>query len=235
MSPAGYPVHVVQRGVNRATCFCRDSDYLCYLQLLSQYSRAFACAVHAYVLMPNHVHLLLTPGESVGISLLMKHVAQLYTQYVNRTWHRSGPLWEGRFKSSVIVDDAYLLACYRYIEMNPVRARLADDAAHYAWSSHRANAGVAVDTLVKRHPLYIGLASHDEACAAAYRQLFESSPRLDREQQIRNAVERELPVGRGEFRFRLLASMRLAATGAAVIAAAPAQNGEEHPTTKSGI
>jgi len=92
--PAGYPVHVVQRGVNRSTCFTRDADYLCYLQLLSQHARATACAVHAYVLMPNHVHLLVTPDESSGVSLLMKHVAQLYTQYVNRTTMRSGPLWE---------------------------------------------------------------------------------------------------------------------------------------------
>jgi putative transposase len=199
--PAGHLVHVVHRGANRSACFSRDADFLCYLQLLSRHSRSCACAVHAYVLMPNHVHVLVTSDGTTGISLLMKSVAQLYTQYVNRTRCRSGPLWEGRFKSSVIADDEYLLACYRYIEMNPVRAQLVAAPAQYAWSSHRANAGSDENPLVKRHPVYIGLASNDAACAAAYRKLFEAS-RPDRSDEIRPAVEHGLPVGRREYRER---------------------------------
>lgn len=225
--PAGYPIHVVQRGVNRATCFSRDSDYLCYLQLLSQYSRAYACAVHAYVLMPNHVHLLLTPDTATGISLLMKHVAQLYTQYVNRAWSRSGPLWESRFRCSVINDDAYLLACYRYIEMNPVRARLADDSALYVWSSHRANAGIGSDSLVKRHPVYISLASSDEACGPAYRRLFASPLEIARDEEIRGAMERGLPLGRREIQAR--------PDGWARIARTPSQNPGRTPNAKTGV
>jgi putative transposase len=206
--PAGFPVHVVHRGVNRAACFGRDTDRLCYLHLLREHARASACAVHAYVLMPNHVHLLLTPDDATGVSRLMKNVAQRYTQYVNRTQERTGPLWEGRFKSSVVTDDAYLLACYRYIELNPVRALLVRHPADYAWSSHRANAGVEIDTLVKRHPVYIGLATHDDACAAAYRRLFDDPRERDRCDEIRIALSGGLPLGRREYRVRFAAAWR---------------------------
>src|SRR5688500_13119076 len=136
--PAGYPVHVVHRAVNRSTCFYRDTDYLSYLHLLAEHGRAFACAVHAYVLMSNHVHVLLTPDDGRGVSLLMKNVAQRYAQYVNRWHERTGALWEGRFKARVVTDDAYLLACHRYIELNPVRAGMVAHPSEYAWSSYRA-------------------------------------------------------------------------------------------------
>ena len=201
--PAGYPVHVVQRGVNRSRCFHRENDYLCYLQLLAEHTRMFACALHSYVLMPNHVHLLVTADDERGISLLMKHLGQRYTQYVNRAQRRTGTLWEGRFKSSVVADDAYLLACYRYIELNPVRAGLAERATDYTWSSHRANAGLVRDVLVKRHPVYIGLASYDAACAAAYLNLFERSGDCEAAEQIRDALARGAPLGRRAYPARV--------------------------------
>lgn len=199
--PAGYPVHVVHRGVNRARCFETDTDHLCYLHLLAQHARAFGCAIHAYVLMSNHVHLLLTPPDDRSTSLLMKNVAQRYAQYVNRTRERTGPLWEGRFKSSVIADDAYLLACYRYIELNPVRAGISPEPHAYSWSSYGANAGLTQSVLVKRHPAYIALASHDDACAAAYRRLFDDEVR-DRRDEIRAALVRGLPLGHHGLRER---------------------------------
>ena len=192
--PAGYPVHVVQRGVNRAACFHKDPDYLCYLQLLTEHSRKFACAVHAYALMPNYVHLLVTPDDDRAISLLMKSLAQRYTQYLNRSRGRTGPLWEGRFKSSVVADDAYLLACCRYIELDPVRAGLVDHPLDYAWSRHRANADLTPSVLVTRHPVYIALAGNDDACVYAHRGLFRDVLQNADTERIRDAVNRGVPM-----------------------------------------
>jgi len=110
----GLPPHLIQRGNNRGECFFAQADYQCYLHHLAQLSAKFACAVHAYVLMTNHVHLLLSPGAADGASLLMKHLGQRYVQYVNRIYRRSGTLWEGRFRSSLVQTDDYLLRCYRY-------------------------------------------------------------------------------------------------------------------------
>jgi putative transposase len=208
--PAGYPVHVVHRAVNRARCFEADTDYLCYLHLLSEHVRDSACALHAYVLMSNHVHLLLTPDDERGVSLLMKNVAQRYAQYVNRSRNRTGALWEGRFKSSVVADDAYLLACHRYIDLNPVRAGMVGQPEEYAWSSHRANAGLTPNTLLRRHPVYLGLGNHDDACAEAYRRLFESLTPHDRTEEIRTALGRGVPLGRREYRTRFIALRHVA-------------------------
>ena len=198
--PAGFPVHVVHRGINRAACFGSDTDFLAYLHLLAEHSRAFACAVHAYVLMTNHVHLLLTPDDALAVSRLMKNVAQRYAQYVNRSRPRTGPLWEGRFKSSVVADDAYLLGCYRYIELNPVRAGMVSSPCDYAWSSHRANVGLVESPLVKRHPAYIALATTDEACVRAYRRLFEDVAGRRDADEIRNAMKSGVPLGGRAFR-----------------------------------
>lgn len=123
LAVAGIPWHVVQRGNNRSACFFRDEDYVYYLNSLVQRARQHECVIHAYVLMTNHTHVLLTPRTKHGASLLMKDVGQRYTQYVNRTYRRTGTLWEGRFHSCLTREDHYVLACYRYIEMNPVRAK----------------------------------------------------------------------------------------------------------------
>jgi putative transposase len=208
--PAGYPVHVVHRAVNRARCFDTDTDYLCYLHLLAEHARESACALHAYVLMSNHVHLLLTPDHAAGVSMLMKNIAQRYAQYVNRSRKRTGALWEGRFKSNVVADDAYLLACHRYIELNPVRAGMVSQPEEYAWSSYRANAGLASNTLLRRHPVYLGLGNHDQACAEGYCKVFESSTGEDRTEEIRIALNRGLPLGPREYRTYFAALRRVA-------------------------
>ena len=128
---AGIPWHIIQRGNNRSACFYTDEDYHYYLETLAEQAEKFECAVHAYCLMTNHVHLLLTPGEQNSAALLMKHLGQRYIQYINRTYRRTGTLWEGRFRSCLAQSDTYVLTCYRYIELNPVRASMVSNPADY--------------------------------------------------------------------------------------------------------
>lgn len=115
----GLPQHVVQRGVNRKPCFFTEEDYQCYLHWLKKAAVDYRCALHAYVLMTNHVHLLVTPGTTEGLGRLMQSVGRRYVQYINSTYKRTGTLWEGRFKSSVVQEEDYFLTCSRYIELNP--------------------------------------------------------------------------------------------------------------------
>ena len=134
---SGYPLHIVQRGINREPCFFAEEDYHCYLHWLEETARACRCAIHAYALMTNHVHLLLTPSENGSPARLMQSLGRRYVQYINRFYRRSGSLWEGRYKSSVVQAEDYLLACQRYIELNPVRAGMVNDPGQYRWSSYR--------------------------------------------------------------------------------------------------
>src|SRR5438105_2497922 len=137
LTAAGVPAHVIQRGNNRGACFFADDDYAFYVHYLEELAKQFGCAIHAYVLMTNHVHLLLTPEQANSASQLMKHLGQRYVQYVNRSYRRSGTLWEGRFRSCLTQEETYVLACYRYIELNPVRAQMARHPREYRWSSYR--------------------------------------------------------------------------------------------------
>ena len=133
------PVHIIQRGNNKQACFFADEDYLLYLEWLKEYAQRSRCEIHSYVLMTNHVHLLLTPKKIHSTGDLMKRLGQRYVQYINRTYNRSGTLWEGRFRSSIIQQEEYLFTCKRYIEMNPVRAEMVDHPGEYLWSSYRVN------------------------------------------------------------------------------------------------
>jgi putative transposase len=126
---AEVPQHIVQRGINREPCFFAEEDYHCYLHWLHKSAADWHCAIHAYVLMSNHVHLLVTAEKPDGIAKLMQAIGRRYVQYINRSYHRTGSLWEGRFKSSVIQAEDYLLTCMRYIELNPVRANMVNDPA----------------------------------------------------------------------------------------------------------
>ena len=185
---AGMPLHVIQRGNNRVACFVTDADRLTYLAMLKEMSIAFACDVHAFVLMTNHVHLLTTPRQRENVSLLMKHLGQQYVQYFNRTHERTGSLWEGQFKSSLVESDRYLLTCQRYIELNPVRAGMVKDPALYRWSSFRANVGLEASDLLAHHPVYTALGKDLSARTNAYLRLFDE--RLDAAclKQIRDAL-----------------------------------------------
>lgn len=132
----GVPQHVIQRGNDRQACFFQPNDYLTYLTLLYEASQRHGCAIHAYVLMTNHVHLLVTPGEARAVSCMMQTLGRNYVAHVNVRYRRTGTLWEGRYKSCLVDSQNYVLACYRYIELNPVRAGMVGTAAEYQWSSH---------------------------------------------------------------------------------------------------
>ena len=144
-----HPLHVVQRGINRNACFFADTDYRTYLRYLAEFSTRFSCSVHAYCLMTNHVHLLLTPHTPDACARLMKNLGQCYVQGVNQRLRRTGTLWEGRFHSCLVTAERYVLACYRYIELNPVRAGMVAAPGEYRWSSYRANAEARPDALLR--------------------------------------------------------------------------------------
>ncbi len=168
----GVPLHLIQRGNNRQACFFAEDDYRAYLGWLQEYANATRCAIHAFVLMTNHVHLLMTPEASAGAATLMKRLGQRYVQSVNRTYRRSGTLWEGRFRSCLTQEEDYVLGCYRYIELNPLRANMVEHPAEYPWSSYRANAQGAPSALLTPHALYTALGREENERRTAYRELF---------------------------------------------------------------
>lgn len=165
-------LHIVQRGHDRRECFRHETDYLVYLSTLRELLPKTGCALHAYCLMTNHVHLLLTPATATACALLMRNLGQRYVQYFNRRYERSGTLWEGRFRSCLVDSARYVLACYRYVERNPVRARMVDSPLAYRWSSHGGNAGELSNALLTPHAEYLALGQDDAVRLAAYRGLF---------------------------------------------------------------
>jgi putative transposase len=169
------PLHITQRGNNRLRCFFGESDYHAYLDFLKQAALRAECEVHAYVLMSNHVHLLVTPATAKGPASMMKNLGERYVQYVNRRYERTGTLWEGRFRSCLVQEDSYLLACQRYIELNPVRAQMVSHPYEYPWSSYRRNAHGETNHLITPHAIYGELAPRPTACESAYRHLFTSA------------------------------------------------------------
>lgn len=168
----GQPLHIIQRGNNRQPIFFSRSDYRYYHESLIAAADQYACDVHAYVFMTNHVHLLLTPTTEIGPSRLMQSVGRRYVRFVNDVHQRTGTLWEGRFKSSIIDSEQYLLACSRYIELNPVRANMVSYPADYPWSSFHQNALGIRDEVLVPHEIYQRLGSHDAQRMAAYAALF---------------------------------------------------------------
>lgn len=170
----GQPQHVIQRGNNRNSIFVDQPDYRFYLEALEEACRQHDCTVHAYVLMTNHVHLLMTPQTENGISLVMQSLGRRYVQYFNYRYRRSGTLWEGRYKATLIDSEEYLLTCYRYIELNPVRAGMVDAPADYLWSSYHYNGSGVYDSLVTPHSIYINMGSSDELRQRRYTALFET-------------------------------------------------------------
>ena len=195
----GVPLHIVQRGHSRQPCFFAAADYLAYLEWLGDAARRTGCQIHAYALMTNHVHLLLTPSDAQAVSGLMVALGRRYVPYMNATYQRSGTLWEGRYKSSLIQSEAYLLACMRYIELNPVRAGLCPDPAHYRWSSYRANALGETTTLLTPHPLYATLGWDDANRQSAYRELFDHVLPDKTLADIRLALNQTQPLGNSRF------------------------------------
>jgi putative transposase len=193
---ADHPFHVIQRGVNRSICYVDDGDRALFLGLLRELCTLHGCALHAYVLMTNHFHLLVTGQTPQSISIMMKNLGQRYVQFFNRKHGRSGTLWEGRFRSSLVDSEAYLITCHRYIEMNPVRARMVQHPAQYEWSSHRGNVGLGSDSLITPHRLYLRLGEDDVRRKQAYRELFGALVAEQDLRAIRDAVNGGYALGR---------------------------------------
>ena len=196
---AAVPQHIVQRGINREPCFFAEEDYHTYLHWLEKSAADWHCLIHAYVLMTNHVHLLVTPAAPTGIAKLMQAIGRRYVQYLNRSYRRTGGLWEGRYKSSVIQAEIYLLTCMRYIELNPVRAQMVKDPGQYRWSSYRHNALGQSDSRVTAHPQFLALDRDDALRQASYRAPFRSELDDAALDDIRLALAQGQPLGQGRF------------------------------------
>ncbi len=199
----GAPQHVIQRGNNRGPCFFSEQDYQRYLEDLRHASTKFKCRIHAYVLMTNHVHLLVTPMVDFGISQMMQALGRRYVRYINQTYLRTGTLWEGRYKSSLVDAEQYLLTCMRYIELNPVRAGMVIHPAEYEWSSYAANAQGSTDQLIDIHSVYRNLGSTLELRRTAYRVLFSHHVDPEIVNSIREALNQELVLGRSDFKQKI--------------------------------
>jgi putative transposase len=171
----GIPLHIVQRGHNRGACFFDDQDRHAYLGWLHEALQREYCHLHAYVLMTNHVHLLLTPERGSSVPRLIVSVGRRYVQYINHTYKRSGTLWDGRYKSFLVQAETYLLLCQRYIELNPVRAGMVSDPGGYPWSSYRANALGQANAMLSPHALFFALATDDARRGEVYRDLFRTA------------------------------------------------------------
>ena len=201
----GVAMHVRQRGVNRGDCFIDDTDRLVFLSQLRNLVASTACALHAYCLMTNHVHLLLTPADDGGCSTLMRDLGRRYVPYFNRRHGRTGTLWEGRFRSCLVDSAPYVLACYRYIEDNPVEARMVSAASAYPWSSYAGNAGLLENNLLTPHAEYLALAEEKRARQAAYRGLFHRLPDAQLVAALREATEGGYALIGEELKSRLVA------------------------------
>jgi putative transposase len=199
----GQPQHVIQRGNNREALFDAEGDYRFYLEKLAAAAEKHECSIHAYVLMTNHVHVLVTPGTEEGIGKMMQMVGRYYVQYFNYCYQRTGTLWEGRYKATLVDSDQYLLTCMRYIELNPVRADMVKHPSEYPWSSYRYNALGKADHLVKPHSEYLRLGGLEPEREEAYRQLFRTRiPQMTLD-AIRESTNKSWVLGSDRFKRRI--------------------------------
>ena len=205
--PPNVPLHLIQRGNNRQACFLAEADCNAYLDWLERYSRECGVGLHAYALMTNHVHLLVSAEQTDAPGRLMKALGQRYVQYFNRTHQRSGTLWEGRYRSCPTDAESYLLACQRYIELNPVRAGMVGHPAEYRWSSYRANALGEVNPLLTPHPLYAALGPDDAERTRAYRELFRYELDPGVVDEIRSATNGNFVLGGSRFANEVAAAL----------------------------
>ena len=196
----GHPQHVIQRGNNRCPIFVVDEDYVRFRDELKDACRRYRCLMHAYVLMTNHVHFVVTPGQENSIAKVLQSVGRRYVQYFNFTYKRTGTLWEGRYKASLIDTERYLLTCYRYIELNPARANLVAHPSDYRWSSYGANALGQHDPLLTPHAEYLALGQHSEEREAAYRTLFDVHLDAKTLMEIREATQKGWVLGNDRFK-----------------------------------
>ena len=197
------PQHIIQRGNNRQAIFATDGDYTAYLEWLKQAADRYGLHIHAYVLMTNHVHLLATPIAADSIGKTLQSLGRRYVQYFNFSYGRTGTLWEGRYRATVIDAESYLLACSRYIELNPVRAAMVKAPGEYRWSSYRCNAMGQEDGLVTGHDLYRRLGRSAEQRQSAYRALFQHAVADELLTTIRDATNKGWALGNERFRVQI--------------------------------
>jgi putative transposase len=218
------PQHIIQRGNNRQVCFFTDEDYAFYLDRLHKAAEKYHVAIHAFVLMTNHVHFLATPSEETSISLMMQSVGRSYVGYVNHTYQRTGTLWEGRYKSTLVDSERYLMTVSRYIELNPVRAAMVEHAAEYPWSSYQSNALGKEIKLITPHDLYVQLGKTPSKRQARYRALFDGHMPSHTLDEIRSATNKAWVLGDARFQQQVEK-----ATGRS---AAPRQRGGDRKSEK---
>ena len=195
----GHPHHVIQRGNNRQSIFVATEDYQTMLDLLDEHARKFNVAIHAYVLMGNHFHLLATPETQDGLPQLMQAVGRRYVRYFNDRQKRTGTLWEGRYKSTLIQTERYLLACMAYIDLNPVRAGMVAQAKDYPWSSHAHYIGLRIDKLLTPHALVWAMGNTPFAREAAYAALVQAGITTGQTQALTDSALRGWALGEPEF------------------------------------
>jgi putative transposase len=197
------PQHVIVRGNNRCEIFCADADYQFYLEKLEEACDKHGCQLHAYVLMTNHLHLLITPQEAQSIGKAMQMLGRYYVQYYNYTYQRTGTLWEGRYKATLIDSEAYLMTCMRYIELNPVRAGMVSHPSDYPWSSYLSNAQGQSNEVITPQFEYRRLGKTDEDRQAAYRLLFKHHIAESALNEIREATNKAWVLGDDRFKQRI--------------------------------
>lgn len=205
------PQHIVQRGINRAACFFEPWHRHFYLGLLRDAAQAADLAIHAYVLMTNHVHILATPRRTGAISTVMQSVGIRYVQVINKVMGRTGSLFQGRFKSHLVQSESYLLCCYRYIELNPVRAGIAADPSAYPWSSYRHNAHGERNPMITWHPAFADLGRSAADRYALYRSFVDEGVRDSERDVIRAHLNQNRALGDAAFRARIAAATGLPA------------------------
>ena len=179
--------------------FFSETDYRFYLNILHEASQRYGLVIHAYILMTNHVHLLVTPSNEIALPKVMQSIGRCYVQHINKTYKRTGTLWEGRYKSSLIQADEYLFHCYRYIEMNPVSAGMVNFPGEYAWSSYHHNGSGRKDVLINEHDLYTQLGSTCDERQESYRGLFNTALDKSVVDSIQNAAHFSAPLGNAVF------------------------------------
>ncbi len=203
----GQVLHVIQRGNNRQAIFRGDDDYRLYKAWLAEAAEIHACAIYAYVLMTNHVHLLVTPQRGDAVPRMMQVLGRRYVRYFNDSYRRSGTLWEGRYRAAPVDSDAYFLACSRYIELSPVRAKMAARPLDYPWSSYRAHAHGKADALLTDHAIYKALGRSAAERQKSYRALFATPLEREFVDALRAATNGGWVLGSARFQAQIAAAL----------------------------
>lgn len=197
------PHHIIQQGNDLQPIFRDESDLLAFHGWMREAARQFKVAIHAYVLMGNHLHLLATPSDALGLARMMQWLGRFYVPYFNRKYERTGTLWQGRFKTSVIESEQYFLSCSRYIETNPVREGLVSHPGEYKWSSYAHHIGDKPDSLIADHPIYWGLGNTPFEREATYKQYVQQPAPQEEIESLGQAVKKGWALGSEQFQIQL--------------------------------